>query len=166
MSKSRSEPSASARPVTVGDPAPDFALADQRGEMIELRRFRGRTLILYFYPRDHTVVCTTQACDFRDSYEIFRQADAEILGISSDTSASHAMFADQHGLPFTLLSDPGGLIRARYGVPRLLGLLPGRVTYVIDKQGIVRHIIRSAFSTNRHIRDALHAARQLQDDTA
>jgi peroxiredoxin Q/BCP len=153
-------------PVLVGDPAPDFTLADQHGELIELRRFRGRTVILYFYPRDHTVVCTTQACDFRDSYEIFQQADAEILGISSDTSASHAMFADQHGLPFTLLSDPGGLVRARYGVPRLLGLLPGRVTYVIDKQGVVRQIIRSAFSTGRHIREALHVARQLQTDTA
>jgi peroxiredoxin Q/BCP len=152
-------------PVVVGTPAPDFTLANQHGEMIELRRFRGRTVILYFYPRDHTVVCTTQACDFRDSYEIFQQADAEILGISSDTSASHAMFADQHGLPFILLSDPGGLIRARYGVPRLLGLLPGRVTYVIDKQGVVRQIIRSAFSTNQHVREALHAARQLQDDT-
>jgi peroxiredoxin Q/BCP len=151
--------------VVVGDLAPDFTLANQRGEMIELRRLRGRTVILYFYPRDHTVVCTTQACDFRDNYEIFRQADAEILGISSDTSASHAMFAEQHGLPFTLLSDPGGLVRARYGVPRLLGLLPGRVTYVIDKQGHVRHIIRSAFSTGRHIRDALRAARQLQGDT-
>ena len=153
-------------PIVVGDAAPDFTLANQRGEMIELRGFRGRTVVLYFYPRDHTVVCTTQACDFRDSYEIFRQADAEILGISSDTTASHAMFAEQHGLPFILLSDPGGLVRARYGVPRLLGLLPGRVTYVIDKQGVVRHIIRSAFSTNRHIRDALHAARKLRDGTA
>jgi peroxiredoxin Q/BCP len=153
-------------PVAVGDLAPDFTLADQRGEMIELRRFRGRTVILYFYPRDHTVVCTTQACEFRDSYEIFGQADAEIVGISSDTTASHAKFAEQHGLPFTLLSDPGGLVRARYGVPRLLGLLPGRVTYVIDPQGVVRQIIRSAFSTNRHIREALHAARQLRNNTA
>jgi peroxiredoxin Q/BCP len=152
-------------PVAVGDLAPDFTLADQRGEMIELRRFRGRTVILYFYPRDHTVVCTTQACEFRDSYEIFGQADAEIVGISSDTTASHAKFAEQHGLPFTLLSDPGGLVRARYGVPRLLGLLPGRVTYVIDPQGVVRQIIQSAFSTNRHIREALHAARRLRDHT-
>jgi peroxiredoxin Q/BCP len=157
--------SSSTRPVAVGELAPDFTLADQRGELIELRRFRGRTVVLYFYPRDHTVVCTTQACEFRDTYEIFRQSDAEILGISSDSTASHATFADQHGLPFTLLSDPGGLVRARYGVPRLFGLLPGRVTYVIDKQGVVRHIVRSAFSTNRHIRDALHVARQLQDGT-
>src|SRR5262249_14701359 len=136
-------------------------LADQAGQMIDLRRFRGRTVILYFYPRDHSVVCTTEACDFRDSYEIFRRANAEILGISSDSAASHAMFADQHGLPFTLLTDPGGLVRARYGVPRFLGLLPGRVTYVIDRQGVVRQIIRSMFSATRHVRDSLHVARTL-----
>jgi peroxiredoxin Q/BCP len=155
----------SERPVIVGDSAPDFALADQQGEMIELSRFRGRTVILYFYPRDHTVVCTTQACDFRDNYEVFRQSDAEILGISSDSSTSNATFARQHDLPFTLLSDPGGLVRARYGVPRLLGLLPGRVTYVIDKDGIVREIIRGAFSASRHVRESLHAARALKSVT-
>jgi len=160
-----SSSSGSERPVTVGDPAPDFALADQHGEMVELRRFRGRTVVLYFYPRDHTVLCTTQACDFRDNYEIFHQSDAEILGISSDTTTSHATFAEQHALPFTLLSDPGGLVRARYGVPRLFGLLPGRVTYVIDKQGIVRQIIRSAFSATRHVREALQTARRLKDGT-
>jgi peroxiredoxin Q/BCP len=151
------------RPIRVGDLAPDFTLADQSGQLIDLRRFRGRTVVLYFYPRDHTVVCTTEACDFRDNYEVFRRSDAEILGISSDSAASHARFADQHGLPFTLLSDPGGLVRARYGVPRLLGLFPGRVTYVIDKDGIVQQIIRSAFSATRHVRGALHAARVLAD---
>jgi thioredoxin-dependent peroxiredoxin len=156
-------PRGSERPVAVGDAAPDFTLADQNGQMVDLGSFRGRTVVLYFYPRDHTVVCTTEACDFRDTYEVFRQSDAEILGISSDSTASHATFAVRHGLPFTLLSDPGGLVRSRYGVPRLLGLYPGRVTYVIDKQGIVRHIIRSAFSAARHIRESLHAARTLQE---
>lgn len=155
-----------ARPVSVGDPAPDFTLADQAGRMIDLKRFRGRTVVLFFYPRDHSLVCTTEACDFRDSYEIFRLADAEVLGISSDSTASHAMFADQHGLPFTLLSDPGGLVRARYGVPRFLGLAPGRVTYIIDRHGIVRQIIRSMFSATRHVRESLHAARQLADDSS
>ena len=152
--------------LKAGDPAPDFTLANQRGELVELRHFRGRTVVLYFYPRDHTVVCTTEACDFRDTYEVFRQSDAEILGIRSDSTASHATFADQHGLPFTLLSDPGGLIRSRYGVPRLFGLLPGRVTYVIDREGVVRHVIRSAFSATPHVREALHAARQLHETDA
>ncbi len=151
------------RPVRVGDPAPDFTLADQSGELIDLRRFRGRTLVLYFYPHDHTVVCTTQACNFRDNYDVFRRSDAEILGISSDSASSHALFAERHGLPFTLLTDPGGVVRARYGVPRVLGLFPGRVTYVIDKDGIVQQIIRSAFSATRHVRGALGAARDLQN---
>jgi thioredoxin-dependent peroxiredoxin len=159
-------PSDPARPVSVGDTAPDFSLADQAGQKIDLWQFRGRIVVLYFYPRDHSLVCTTQACDFRDNYEIFRQTDAEILGISSDSTASHASFADQHGLPFTLLSDPGGLVRARYGVPRFLGLLPGRVTYVIDRQGIVREIIRSMFSAPHHIREALRAARHLAGDSS
>jgi peroxiredoxin Q/BCP len=158
-------PEGAARPVSVGDPAPDFTLADQAGRLIDLRRFRGRTVVLYFYPRDHSVVCTTEACDFRDNYEIFRQADAEILGISSDSGASHATFADLHGLPFRLLSDPGGLVRARYGVPRFLGLVPGRVTYIIDKHGIVRQIIRSMFSATRHVRESLHAARELASES-
>jgi thioredoxin-dependent peroxiredoxin len=153
-------------PVSVGNLAPDFTLTDQAGRMIDLRSFRGRTVVLYFYPRDHSLVCTTEACDFRDSYEIFRQSDAEIVGISSDSVASHASFVEQHGLPFTLLSDPGGLVRARYGVPRFLGLIPGRVTYVIDKQGIVRQIIRSMFSATRHIRESLHAARELAGDSS
>jgi peroxiredoxin Q/BCP len=155
-----------AGPVSVGDLAPDFTLADQAGHLIDLRRFRGRTVVLYFYPRDHSFVCTTEACDFRDNYEIFRQADAEILGVSSDSVASHASFAEQHGLPFTLLSDPGGLVRARYGVPRFLGLLPGRVTYIIDKHGVVRQIIRSMFSATRHLRESLHAARELVRDSS
>jgi len=156
----------SIRPVSVGDPAPDFTLADQAGRMIDLKRFRGRTVVLYFYPRDHSFVCTAEACDFRDNYEIFRLADAEILGISSDSVASHASFVEQHGLPFTLLSDPGGLVRARYGVPRFLGLAPGRVTYIIDKHGIVRQIIQSMFSATRHVRESLHAARQLADGSS
>jgi peroxiredoxin Q/BCP len=149
------------RPVGVGDVAPDFTLADQAGRMINLREFRGQTVVLYFYPRDHTVVCTTEACDFRDNYEVFRQADAVIIGISSDSSTSHSLFAEQHGLPFTLLSDPGGLVRARYGVPRLLGMWPGRVTYIIDKAGVVQEIIHANFSARRHVQGALRTARAL-----
>src|SRR5262249_29529222 len=80
----------SRRPIRVGDRAPDFTLADQSGRLTDLRQFRGRSVVLYFYPRDHTVVCTTQACDFRDNYEVFRRSNAEILGISSDSAASHA----------------------------------------------------------------------------
>lgn len=114
--------------------------------------------MLYFYPRDHTTICTAQACDFRDRFEMFRHANAVILGVSQDSVATHDEVVRQHGLPFQLLADVDGEIRARYGVPRLLGLLPGRVTYVIDREGIVRHVIKSMFFPGRHIREALHAA--------
>lgn len=150
-------------PIRAGDPAPDFTLADQSGRPVSLRDFRGRTLVLYFYPRDHTMLCTAQACDFRDSYELFAQAGAEIVGISSDPPAAHRGFASQHALPFPLLSDTGGMVRERFGVPRVLGLLPGRVTYVIDPEGIVRHVIQSAFSVGAHVQGSLRRVEILKD---
>jgi peroxiredoxin Q/BCP len=108
------------------------------------------------------MLCTAQACDFRDTYEMFTQAGAEIVGISSDPPASHRGFAAQHSLPFLLLSDAGGMIRERYGVPRLLGVLPGRVTYVIDPQGIVRDVIQSSFSVGAHVQGALRTVEGLK----
>lgn len=149
-------------PVRVGDAAPDFTLPDQTGRLVTLRSLRGRTIVLYFYPRDHTMLCTAQACDFRDSYEMFAQAGAEIVGISSDPPASHEGFATQHALPFLLLSDADDMVRERYGVPRLLGILPGRVTYVIDPQGVVREVIQSAFSVGAHVQGSLRAAESLR----
>ena len=132
----------SERPVTVGDSAPDFTLADQRGEMIELSRFRGRTVILYFYPRDHTVVCTTQACEFRDNLAGYREAGVMILGVSADDVQSHRKFADKHSLPFTLLADPSKQTIGDYGVLKsyIGGMqLARRDTFVIDPTGrIVR----------------------------
>lgn len=149
-------------PIRAGDPAPDFTLPDQSGHQVSLRSLRGRTVVLYFYPRDHTMLCTAQACDFRDSYEMFNQAGAEIVGISSDPPASHQGFASQHALPFLLLSDAGGMVRERYGVPRLLGILPGRVTYVIDPHGVVRDVIQSAFSVGAHVQGALRTVETLR----
>ena len=148
--------------VRTGDTAPDFTLPDQTGRPVTLRSLRGRTVVLYFYPRDHTMLCTAQACDFRDTYEMFQQAGAEIVGISTDPPASHQGFAAQHALPFLLLSDVEGLVRERYGVPRLLGILPGRVTYVIDPQGIVRDVIHSTFSVGAHVQGSLRTAENLR----
>jgi peroxiredoxin Q/BCP len=150
--------------VQVGDRAPEFTLPDRTGRPVSLRDFRGTTVVLYFYPRDHTTICTAQACDFRDRHEMFRAANAVIVGISSDSVATHQEFAAQHGLPFHLLSDENGQVRARYGVPRVIGLLPGRVTYVIDPQGVVRHIINAMFTPGRHIREALQVASQIARD--
>jgi thioredoxin-dependent peroxiredoxin len=148
--------------VRVGDAAPDFTLPDQTGAPVRLRDLVGRkTLVLYFYPKDETPGCTIEARAFRDNYDAFTTAGAEVVGVSSDSVASHRRFARHHGLPFLLLSDRGGLVRKLYGVEQTLGILPGRVTYVIDTAGIVRHIYSSQIQVKRHTRESLDAVRQL-----
>jgi len=154
-----------ARGVQAGDTAPDFTLPSQSGEPVRLRdRLGARVVVLYFYPKDNTRGCTAEACAFRDSYEVFTEAGAEVIGISSDSADRHAAFAGQHQLPFTLLSDQGGKIRKLYGVPAVLGLLPGRVTYVIDRQGTVRHVFSSMTNIGQHVSDALEIVRQLETE--
>src|SRR5262245_20636357 len=111
--------------LRVGDPAPDFELASSTGEMVRLSDYRGKSdVVVFFYPRANSPVCSVEACSFRDSYEAFREAGAEVIGISSDSADSHRRFADRFHLPFVLLSDADGAVRARFGVPRTLGLLP------------------------------------------
>jgi len=152
-----------ARGVQVGDKAPDFTLPSQSGEQVRLQdRLGERVVVLYFYPKDDTSGCTAEACAFRDSHEVFTEAGAEVIGISSDSAERHAAFAGKHNLPFMLLSDQGGRVRKQYGVPAVLGLLPGRVTYVIDRQGTVRHVFNSMTNINQHAGDALEVVRQLQ----
>lgn len=149
--------------VKVGDKAPDFTLSNQAGKQVSLSEFVGnKNIVLYFYPKDNTPGCTTEACSFRDSYAVFKDAGAEVIGVSSDSVESHGQFANQHRLPFVLLSDEGGKVRKLYGVPTTLGLLPGRVTYVIDKQGIVRHIFSSQFTPEKHIMEALNTLETLK----
>jgi peroxiredoxin Q/BCP len=153
--------------VGVGDQAPDFTLPDRTGKTVRLSEFRGRkAVILYFYPKDDTPGCTKESCAFRDSYEAFQEAGAEVVGVSSDTAESHGRFAAKYRLPFTLLSDRGGEVRRRYGVPATLGLLPGRVTYVIDREGTVRHVFNSQFQPAQHIAEALEALRRLEPPAA
>ena len=152
-----------ARGIQAGDKAPDFTLPAQSSEPVRLSdRFGERAVVLYFYPKDNTPGCTAEAFAFRDSYEVFTDAGADVIGVSSDSVARHAGFAGQHNLPFTLLSDQGGRVRKRYGVPAVLGLLPGRVTYVIDRGGTVRHVFSSMTHIDQHISEALDVVRQLQ----
>lgn len=147
---------ADGRLLQPGEPAPDFTLAAPTGEAVRLSDFRGKTeVVLFFYPKDETPGCTAEVCSFRDGYESFRDAGAEIVGISSDSGESHRRFADRHGLPFRLLSDPDGSVRARYGVAKTFGLIPGRATFVIDREGIVRHSFSSQFRPTRHVSEAL-----------
>ncbi len=149
--------------VKVGDVAPDFTLPSPTGNPVSLNDFLGKkSIVLYFYPKDNTPGCTTEACSFRDSYEVFKDAGAEVIGVSSDTPESHQQFARQHRLPFTLLSDAHSDIRKRYGVPNTFGIVPGRVTYIIDKQGIVRHIFSSQFTPEKHITEALNTLQTLR----
>jgi thioredoxin-dependent peroxiredoxin len=143
-------------PVKVGETAPDFTLSSQSGSSLSLKDFRGKkSVVLYFYPKDDTPGCTAEACAFRDSYEIFSDAGAEVIGISEDSPQSHQQFATKYNLPFTLLSDAGNQVRQLYGVPATLWVLPGRVTYVIDQQGVVQHIFDSMLNFKAHVDEAL-----------
>ncbi|WP_435016158.1 peroxiredoxin [Tundrisphaera sp. TA3] len=146
----------------VGDLAPDFSLHDADGKPVSLADYRDRSnVVLFFYPKDDTPGCTAEACTFRDQYEAFRDAGAEVIGISADTVGSHRGFADRHRLPFPILSDPGGEVRARYGVPKTLGLIPGRMTFVIDRSGRVRHSFSSQFRPAKHVAEAMAILRTL-----
>lgn len=139
-----------------GARAPDFALDDQNGKRVALTDFRGRrNVVVYFYPKDDTPGCTRESCAFRDHYDDFVDAGAEVIGISGDSTRSHEAFAAKHGLPFTLLADVDGSVRRAFGVPSTLGVLPGRVTYVIDKQGVIRHAFNSQLNPAKHVDEAL-----------
>lgn len=148
--------------VKVGDTAPDFTLSSQMGEPVSLKDFRGKkAVVLYFYPKDDTPGCTKESCGFRDRYETFTDIGAEVIGISEDSVNSHQQFASKYQLPFTLLSDVGKKVRQLYGVPATFGLLPGRVTYVIDKEGVVQHIFNSQLNFQGHINESLQALQEL-----
>jgi peroxiredoxin Q/BCP len=143
----------------VGLAAPDFTLADQHGQPVQLADLRGRWVVVYFYPADDTPGCTAESCSFRDSFEDFTDAGAAVVGISGDSVESHQAFATKHRLPFTLLADTDGSVRRAWGVSKTLGLLPGRVTFVVDPEGVVQHRFSSQFKPTRHIAEALAAIR-------
>ncbi|ABB57972.1 peroxiredoxin [Synechococcus elongatus] len=148
--------------IAVGDVAPDFSLPAQDGTTVSLSDFRGqKPVVLYFYPKDDTPGCTIEACSFRDSYTAFQEVGAVVLGVSSDSIDSHQRFAQKYNLPFQLLSDAGDRLRQTYGVPKTLFVIPGRVTYVIDKEGKVRHIFDSLLNAQAHIQESLNILRSL-----
>jgi thioredoxin-dependent peroxiredoxin len=144
--------------IKVGDPAPEFTLRAQDGEVVKLSDILGRgNAVVYFYPKDNTPGCTAEAGAFRDSYAKFGELGAEVVGISSDSVDSHKGFATDCNLPFKILSDENGEVRKRFGVPSSMGFLPGRVTYVIDRGGIVRYIFSSQLHATRHVEEALRS---------
>jgi thioredoxin-dependent peroxiredoxin len=149
--------------VAAGSLAPNFTLPSQSGKMVSLRDFLGKKpVILFFYPKDDTPGCTKEACAFRERHEDFRELNAEVIGISSDPVESHRSFAAKHELPFTLLSDEGGKVRKLYGASSTFGLVPGRVTYVLDKEGVVRHLFSSQLGVEEHVEEALEALRSIR----
>ncbi len=143
-------------PVKVLDKAPDFTLPAHEGGTVTLSDVLGKcAVVLFFYPKDDSPGCTVEACSFRDNYDAFTAAGAEVIGVSSDSLASHTKFAGKHRLPMKLLSDERGEVRALYGIKSTLGLIPGRATFIIDTRGVVRHVFNSQLRVERHVREAL-----------
>mgnify|MGYP002700116067 FL=1 len=141
--------------------APNFTLQNENGEQVSLQDYQGKNVILYFYPKDLTPGCTTQACDFRDHFEDFSDLNAVILGVSLDDAAKHTKFIDKHGLPFSLLVDADHEVAEAYGVWTLkknfgkeyMGI--ERTTFLINEQGIIEKQWRKVRVKN-HIEDVLH----------
>ncbi|HEX2882578.1 MAG TPA: peroxiredoxin [Polyangiaceae bacterium] len=147
----------------VGDSVPDFTLSDQDGQVVSLRELLATgCLVLYFYPKDDTPGCTVEARAFRDEHVEFVREGATVAGVSSDDVECHQQFALKHTLPFRLLSDRGGELRRRFGVPKTLGLIDGRATYVIDSTGVIRHVFSSLLRARKHVEEAIRIVRSLR----
>ena len=135
------------------------------GDNVTLSEYSGKkNVVLYFYPLDESPGCTKEACAFRDSYEQLADLGAEVLGVSSQSIESHVAFASHYGLPFLLLSDANNTVRHLYGLPSTMGIIPGRVTYIIDKKGVVRHIFNSQTQAQRHVEEAKRMLETLEKE--
>ena len=150
--------------IKIGSNIPTFALPDQNGNLFDINSVLGKkNLVIYFYPKNDSPGCTKEACSFRDQFEVFKEADAVIIGISGQSVKSHKEFAEKYRLSFTLLSDEGNKVRKQFGVPSdMLGLLPGRVTFIADKKGKVIYIFNSQTQATKHVDEALRILKELQ----
>lgn len=146
-----------------GSVAPEFELKDQSGAVVRLSDLLEKgPVVVFFYPKDETRVCTLEACGFRDSYDEFAKLETTVIGISQDSVQSHDSFARNHDLPYLLLADPKGRVAGSFGVKKTLGLLPGRATFVIDRGGKIRFAFSSALDARAHVEKSLSAVRNLQ----
>ncbi|MFM7464462.1 MAG: peroxiredoxin [Cyanobium sp.] len=148
-------------PLSIGDPAPAISLKDAEGVERRSDQLAGAPLVLFFYPKDDTPGCTMEACACRDSVADSQALGAQVWGVSGDDAASHQRFAARHQLPFPLLVDQGNQLRRAFGVPNALGLFPGRVTYVIDGTGVIRHVFNNLLDGPAHRKEALDALRKI-----
>lgn len=147
--------------LIIGDKVPEFSLTDQNGKLRTNKKLI-KPLVLFFYPKDDTPGCTIEACGFRDKYDLFKILGAEVWGISNGDSSSHLAFANKNKLQYPLLCDTNDSLRKIFGVPKFLGLLDGRVTYIIDKKGYIRHIYKDLLNGPAHIKEALRVLKEIQ----
>ena len=147
--------------LTIGDKIPSFCLKDQNGNIRTSDKL-NKALVLFFYPKDDTPGCTIEACGFRDKYDLFKILGAEVWGISNGNSQSHLKFANKNKLQYPLLCDIDNKLRENFGVPKKLGFIEGRVTYIIDSNGIIIHIFEDLLNGPAHIKEAIMALKNLQ----
>ena len=148
--------------LMTGDKAPTIELPDEKGTIRRSSDLRGKNLVLFFYPKDDTPGCTAEACGFRDNYDLFKIFGAEVWGVSSDSQGSHIKFIEKNKLPFPLLCDTNNELREAFGIPKALGIIPGRVTYVIDTKGMIRHIFNNLLNSPAHINEALRVLEEIK----
>ena len=148
--------------MKIGDKIPSFSLQDQNGKIRKSDQL-NKPLVLFFYPKDDTPGCTIEACGFRDKYDLFKILGAEVWGISNGNSQSHLEFANKNELPYPLLCDINNILRRKFGVPKKLGFIEGRVTYIIDSDGIIIHIFEDLLNGPAHIKEAVRALKELQE---
>jgi peroxiredoxin Q/BCP len=150
------------RQLAPGDKVPNFSLPDHNGTVWRLSEaLANGPVVVFFYPKDDTPVCIVEACTFRDQHDVFAKRGVRVIGISSDTVASHKAFVGKYELPYTLLADGGGKVRAQFGVKKTLGFFDGRVTFIIAQDGTIAHVHASALDAKGHVSDALAALDKL-----
>ena len=147
--------------LKIGDQIPSFSLKDQNGHTRTSNK-SNKPLVLFFYPKDDTPGCTIEARGFRDKYDLFKILGAEVWGISNGDSQSHLKFANKNKLQYPLLCDQNNILRKQFGVPKVLGFIEGRVTYIINSQGIIIHIFEDLLNGPAHIKEAIRALKKIQ----
>ena len=145
-----------------GDKAPEIVLRDQQGKLCNSKNLRGKNLVLFFYPKDDTPGCTAEATSFRDNFDSFTRLNSVIWGVSADDEQSHQKFAQRNNLPFPLLSDRGNDLRKAFGVSKTLGIIPGRVTFIIDANGTIRHVFNNLLNGPAHVSQALRVLEEIK----
>ncbi len=148
--------------LKVGSKIPEFSLIDQSGIQRSNKDLEGRNLVLFFYPKDDTPGCTIEACGFRDKYDLFKILGAEVWGVSQGSQSSHLDFATKNKLQYPLLCDASNSLRKSFGVPKKLGMIEGRVTYIIDSKGTIRHIYEDLLNGPAHIKEAVRVLKDIQ----